>query len=186
MGSQDSWNIRIFLPGCWERRRRNAWTSCSVSLRDSSSGAFGDIKTTGNLTKAQTHAPSSQCPQKLDTFPGTVRLVEVFLPVCPVAMLRTHKHKARTPPSRRFPETATSTWGPAISSQSLEVNLKRQRSQPKGRAFSVWGSHRILGPLASQNVWPESHSSLSPGADSFCIHVPHPGSTSTRTGYQTL
>lgn len=90
---------------------RNAWASCSISLRDSSSGAFGDRKTTGNLTKAQTHAPSSQCPQKLDTFPGTVRLVEVFLPVCPVAMLRTHKHKARTPPSRRFPETATSTWG---------------------------------------------------------------------------
>lgn len=86
-------------------------TSCSVSLHGSSSGAFGDIKTAENLTKAQTHVPSRQCPQKLDTLPGTVRLVEVFLPVCPVAMLRTHKHKARTPPSRRFPETATSTWG---------------------------------------------------------------------------
>lgn len=156
-------------------------TSCSVSLHGSSSGAFGDIKTAENLTKAQTHVPSSQCPQKLDTLPGTVRLVEVpsGLPSCHAEDPQTQGTDSSL---QALPRNCHVNTGPAISSQSLEVNLKRQRSQPKGRAFSVWGSHRIPGPLASQHVWPEGHSSLSPAADSFRTHVPHPGSTSTLTG----
>lgn len=159
---------------------RNACTSCSVPLHGSSSGAFGDIKTAENLTKAQTHVPSSQCPQKLDTFPGTVRLVEVFLPAgLPSCHAEDPQTQGKDSSLQALPRNCHINLVPAISSQSLEVNLKRQRSQSKGRAFSVWGSHRILGPLASQNVWPECHSTLFPAAVSFCILVPHPGSTST-------
>lgn len=120
--------------------------------RHAGSVAFGDAKINENISKTQTCVLPGQCPQKLKRAPQIIKLVQAFLPVCPVPT------NSRQGPLWLFPETAASN---VISSQSFEVNekRKRQRCQPTSRALSE--SAKSLGPLGPQHTWPQCHSSLS-------------------------